>query len=215
MATVDIFGEPLTYSGKAPKPARLINSSCGTFNGVSDYIDTGVAFSPSGDYEVSGWFFSGSTVASIDTIFDGRDGGSDGVYIFQLANTLLGFYHNATTSVSLSTNIGDDKWHRFVANKTGSTLTLSLYDVAGNLEESDTATNATAIATTTSVKIGSNFGGSGNFFQGQLANIKAVDGTTTVFHYPMAEGAGLTAFDISGNGNHGVITATEAAFWAS
>lgn len=39
--TLDVLGNPLQYSGKAPANASLINSSCGTFDGVNDYVDIG------------------------------------------------------------------------------------------------------------------------------------------------------------------------------
>ena len=50
-------------------PNKVGYSEGAYFNGTTDYIDTGVAFSPSGDYEISGWFKATAT-AAYSGIFD-------------------------------------------------------------------------------------------------------------------------------------------------
>ena len=46
-------------------------------------------------------------------------------------------------------------------------------------------------------------------------DVKVYHNDALIIHYPLAEGAGLVAYDASGNDNHGTITATEVAFWAN
>lgn len=149
-------------------------------NGTSDYIDTNVVFSPSGDYEVSGWIKTSSTAAQF--VFDARDGVSDGIILNILATTgLLSFSHNSTT-ISSTLVVNDGNLYRFVASKSGSNLSLQIYDSSGVLNEAEIiGSDATAISVTTAAYIGSrNFSTPVNFYDGQIFNLTAIDGTTTV-----------------------------------
>lgn len=197
-STLDVFGVALTYSGKAPKDGRLVESHCGTFDGVADYIDTGVAFSPSGDYEISGWFKAEAT-ALTSIFYDGRDANGDGIEVSQVATTsIITFIHNSTSLDTISA-YDDGAWHRIVIGRTGTTLSLAIYDITGALEETIvTDTDATSIDTTANGIIGArSFSTKALFFEGQLANIKAIDADKTVLHYPLAEGAGLIAYNVA------------------
>ena len=48
--------------------------------------------------------------------------------------------------------------------------------------------------------------GSSGYFDGEYYSFKLTEGGNVKVHYPFAEGSGTTAYDISGNGNHGTIT---------
>lgn len=214
--TVDVLDNALAFLGKAPKDGRLVESHNSTLDGIGDFIDTGVAFSPSGDYEISGWFKANATASTL-TFIDTRDGSADGLQIQIKATTsVLRLLHNASDIETLSA-YDDGVWHKVVVSRIGSTISLAVYNISGALEETViTTTDATALNTTTNSIIGArSFISQVINWDGELIDIKAVDGSTTIFHYPLAESAGLVAYDKSGNDNHGAITATEGAFWAN
>jgi hypothetical protein len=159
-----------------------------SFNGSSDFIDTGVAFSPAGDYEVSGWF---STVSSATQyIFDGRDVFPDGVTLFLDTAGNVQYYHNATV-LETTGSYNDGLFYRFVASKSGSALSLKIYNTDGTLAETErTGTDATAISTTAISFIGMNTTVGKLRFAGSIYNLKAIDNGTTIID--MKDDSGFT-----------------------
>jgi hypothetical protein len=153
-----------------------------------------VAFSPSGDYEISGWFKLGSTDIAQD-IIDYRDSGGDGGILYIEATTSYFVFLHNSTSIKTTQAYDDDTWYRVVAGRTGSTLSLKIYNIEGTLAEAEiTDTDATAIDVTTEARIGArSFTSPLAFLNGSLANIVATDnGTTIISSINADETAGQT-----------------------
>ena len=206
-ATLDVFGEALTYTGKAPKDGRLVQSHCGTFDGVGDYIDTGVVITGN-DVEISGRFMTSASGLN-NTLIDGRDALSDGVFI-QL-NTSNQFEIRVNTGTYAHPNTyNDGLWHSYTVSYDGS-VAIAIVDGVEIINQAI----VTTINVTNSARIGVASYVPSLFFNGQQSDVSISLSGIVQAHYPLAEGAGLVAYDVSGNGNHGTITATEAAFWAN
>jgi len=106
----------------------------------------------------------------------------------------------------------DNEWHcvegRFVS-ETERELFVgddwdSLVSVAGGTGET-----AVPFFTPNSLSLGTNYDSSpGQFWDGELsdASVYSDAGVTLVAKYPLQEGSGTVAHDVSGNGNHGTIT---------
>jgi len=120
------------------------------------------------------------------------------------------------------------QWHNIsvVVNGTNAKMYLNGQSFGNEI----TMANAIDFDSATDVSFGSNFSKAGGFLNGQLTNTKifdvaltaaqiadlynnpekivptGVDDTALKLWLPMMEGAGTTAYDGSGNGNHGTIS---------
>ena len=188
--------------------AWYINSTeNGNFNAVIDYRHT----------------------SGIGVLLDHRLGGIGGA--LQTAEGNFAFDITSATS-SVSGDVFDGKWHHvvFVADRSTSDTRITFY-IDGQLHYYDVSTNTqtSTIEDGQSLYLGGQ-NGSGSFFDGQLSGLKIFNTALTAAQVadlynnpekvvptgvadsalklwlPMMEGAGTTAYDGSGNGNHGTIS---------
>lgn len=205
--TLDIFGSPLTYTGKAPKPARLVKSHCLTLNGVDEY---GVF----NDVELTTFDISArikTSSATIQQIF--ADDGSENNQFRINADGNFRVITLATVGLDESTtgvNVADGEWHKVRFTNDGTTLKIYVDD---NEELSVGGDNSTFNLN----EFGTRNTGGNDLFTGEMCDLVIKDNVdgTILLHYPLAEGNGLTAYDASGNDNHGTITGNLTNIWGS
>jgi hypothetical protein len=166
--------------------------------------------------------------SGIGVLIDHRLGGIGGA--LQTAEGNFAFDVTSATS-SVSGDVFDGKWHHvvFVADRSTSNTRVTFY-IDGQLHYYDVNTNAQ----TSTIEDGQQmyFGGQGGtqYVDASLSSLKAfnvaltaaqvsdlynnpekivptgVADSTLKLYLPMMEGAGTTAYDGSGNGNHGTIS---------
>ena len=203
---VDKYNRAELYSGKALD-----------FDGVNDYVD------------LDGFTMAGN-VATI--VFQAKF--SNGAYLFDINNQRFVVLNDTTNGLSVynsnawsyygETIRGDIGFYAIVSD--GTTQRAYYNGVQLGNDATITALDWDSI---TEMALGSNNNGTGNFFDGQIAGFKifntALTATQVADLYnnpekivptgvsdsalklwlPMQEGAGTTAYDGSGNGNHGTI----------
>ena len=213
----------LRYSGIVPANAKLINSNCGTFDGVNDIIEVGDLSA-----DVNTWTTSYIHLRfkhpsdSLTILFSCKHSGSDDLRV-QLndAGTLSVITDDYTHVVGgtieyiTTTKLYDDnEWHEmtFVHDNAAGTLNLTVdtevvSEVAGNWQYSS-ADGATTV--------GGRTGGT-YFMQGQLCDVQfGKSSTDLILDFPLSEGSGTTVYDISPGNNDSTVTgATSAEFWAT
>ena len=229
--TNDIFGNPLQYSGSVyPRRPEYRNSYAASFDGVDDKIlIDGTSYASKTKGKITGYFkTTASGVGTICAFTDESDTASDLRILINSGRMMLGIRNNSSNSLNASTvsTFNDGAWHSFVVSCTDSGITLT---VDGDVQAVTYAVgNAATVKWINDVDDVDMFAigvrqesSPDHYFNGEIAGITLFDedGTTIIAQYPLTEGAGDTAHDISGNGNHGTInnasTATEGAgFWA-
>lgn len=173
----DIFGNVLDYSNRVKYDFDLKSSNCLTFDGVDDYVICGNLGSVT---EVS--FYVQSVVDNQEIMtLDGANSGR--IYV---TGDVLSFGGSLT-----STAITVD----------GVSKTASEAGVLINDNEWHLVVCAVSSFTADDVQLGRDASNYGNI---RLANVKFNSGALA--EYPLAEGAGSTVYDISGNDNHGTMT---------
>ena len=209
--TKDVFGNPLEYTGIAPRDAKLIESNCGTFDATNDYIDTGISFNATSSYDIRCRFVR-SGISSSEYIFSGNDATTDGLSILMMSDGTINIRHNVGSSSGQTVNsYADGQPHELRAQWDGSEITLTV--------DSEVITNSRtgAISTTLNLVLGARiFSGVNNVFGGSLFDYQVSANGSELFYYPLAEGSGTAIYDVSGNDNHGTATnITESSFWGS
>lgn len=113
----------------------------------------------------------------------------------------------ANTSYTSTSAIPLNEWSRVVCERSGSNLIYSAYELDGTQRFTETVSaESTAFANDELVFLGVS---SGRHFNGLVSDIKVGNSSTDLLcHYPLAEGSGTKAYDVSGKGNHGTITGT-------
>ena len=226
--TNDIDGNPLQYSGSVyPRRPEYRNSYAASFDGVDDYISlhgTGAVISSTMSF--GGMFkLSASLVGLVSKGLNNQWG------LFIASPSLLTLRVIAGTDVSytIPAELRTGLQHVYaVVDGTSGYLYINGVEVANG------TVNAMPAATSDLVQVGKL--GSVYPFNGDASNVRVYESALSasdvlslsrseditpqpVIHLPITEGAGDTAHDISGNGNHGTInnasTGTEGAgFWA-
>jgi hypothetical protein len=222
------YNRAALYSGKAldfdgvnddinVTPAPIGAESAVSFSG---YLKTTQSFS-----SVKG-IISKGTNGFGDFVIAGR--GTDKLGVYFQTNSASGGYHLSTTSIN------DGEWYFFTVTWENSSDNLKIY-INGSLENTQTIAGDSVKNTDTKLAIGA-FSNDSNYFDGELANVKIFNTALTAAQVadlylnpekivpdgvadsalklwlPMMEGAGTTAYDGSGNGNHGTIS---GATWVS
>jgi hypothetical protein len=217
--------KPLNPRGQDASPkgynrAKLFSGKALDFDGVNDLVTGTASVLPTGANPFTTCFYFNKD-ADGEAVFWGTrsTNQSNGVGLFSGNKVVHFFYGNDLNS---SSNIESEKWY-FVAVTFDGT-TRSIY-INGQFDISDTPTGVNV--TGTDYKLG--YGGA-YYHNGRLANTKVfnvaltaaqvadlynnpekvvptgVDNTALKLWLPMQEGAGTTAYDGSGNGNHGTIS---------
>lgn len=196
---------------------------CYDFDGTNDYVTTGVPSNFANDYVIFVEFkadtVSGTNVnvaqrlVQISNVTASRHGmGIDDSKLVMFYNTGI-FTITTGTAITASTN------HKACIRSSGTSLQLYLN---GTLVETVTSTVLSPNSAT--AKLGAAPNGNDLHYDGKMWNVQFYDAPLTqaqceqlttdgnivnsasiYAHYPLQEESGTTAFDISGNDNHGTI----------
>jgi hypothetical protein len=220
--------KPLNPRGNDQSPlafnrAKLYSGKALDFDGVNDSIDIS-NFSLNG-YTAFSVCFHKTDDFNNGMIFSSADTISDGVNIYQISPGYFRARLNGVNAVDTTLKVSDiDGFFVFTYDGTNA----KWYYQAQNID-SGTTSQTFSIANTTST-IGRQSFASVQYLSGQIAGFKifntdltaaqvadlynnpekivptGVDNTALKLWLPMMEGAGTTAYDGSGNGNHGTIS---------
>jgi hypothetical protein len=208
-------------SPKGYNRAALYSGKALDFDGVNDDISGSNSFSET-THSISAYIQT-SSASAYKSIFEFRDSGADGGVIWVLPGNNLVYQINGVSTTNF--NVNADEWYHVVGTYDGTNQ--SIY-INGNLWE--TKTNSGSVLVSANWKIGSrSFSTGSNWFDGMIGGVKLFNTALTTAQVadlylnpekivpdgvadsalklwlPMMEGAGTTAYDGSGNGNHGTI----------
>lgn len=238
--TKDVLGATLEFSGKAPQDAALIDSHCGTFDGTDDSVVVGdVLDLGTNDKSVSVRVNSTTTSGSYETPLYGKNNNSGNdrwmLYIHQAKAHLLLIIDGANYSFSGTSTINDGEWHTITATIDRSDVAKIYVDGVLEGTSSDISSKENHdCSNAIDLRMARD---SSSFLNGSMCDVRdyqavlSADNTLNIHDntqgvapgynnlqgcWPLAEGAGVFAYDTSGNGNHGTITdATLSTFWGS
>ena len=204
--------------------AKLYSGKALDFDGVNDSVSTPNLPMQSSNTWTIVMNINITQSASTKYIFDGREAGADGFGLYILDNTTrFNYYSNGTDNLT-TYNFPSSEWFNLAIVRDGADV--HFYSNGVFVE---TITHTTTYDVTGNFYIGQRFSGI-QFLDGQMSGFKAfdvaltaaqvadlynnpelvvptgVDNTALKLWLPMMEGAGTTAYDGSGNGNHGTIS---------
>lgn len=201
--TLDVLGASLDYTGKCPRNAQLIQSHCATLDKTNDFVDCGDL--SASVKSIAFWIKPDSVTATTDYVIDLN--GTDYITIVNGTVTINGFAA-ATTAT-------------YVDGAAASTVTVAWHHVVITSDTGFSASDCDIGRLEGTGFLGGSIAGV-RLFSDELTAAEALseynrEGTTLdnqIAYWPMAEGAGSTHYDVSGNDNHGTITGhTEADYW--
>jgi len=209
-------------SPKGYNRAALYSGKALDFDGVNDYVDLD-GFTLSGTTATFSFAFNSDDLSVLRYFFDA----SDTRFIIGSGNTAnyLTLY-TPTSSFQDIAEVQTGEWYKLDISINGTSAACYLNGVLVNT----LTIGAIDLSAATLAKFGSARNGAGLFYNGQASNFKifntaltaaqvadlynnpekvvptGVDNTALKLWLPMQEGAGTTAYDGSGNGNHGTIS---------
>ena len=153
--------------GDPPNFGTVKSGRALAFDGVVDYLTTGVTFSET-SHTIALWVYMNNS-GTDNNIIDIRDANDDGILIQQLSDEKVRYHINddiLTTTSAYTTN-----WVRIVCTYDGTTQKLY---ANGNLDASGAITET--VATTANIFIGArSFTSRTNFFDGNLSDVQFWD----------------------------------------
>lgn len=222
----DVLGNPLDYVGEAPANASLVNSNCGTFDGTNDYVNTNL----NPDYSDVRLRYRAQYKTSSTSVVLSQGGFSVAIggWLINVNGNVAKKLTTGNSAVAVSNeSLGDGEWHEvdieFTVNNDSNPATIHSafvdgVDITANYTESPGAGSWNYDTTTDLVISGRDGGSEGPYFDGNIAyvNLYNVTADEDVFSYVFSEGGGITIYDITGNGNHGIANnITESSFWGT
>ena len=213
---VDSYNRAELYSGKALD-----------FDGVNDYVDVPYldSLANTGVSSTFSFYFNVDTITGSIVFAEQRKAASKRYVVwYDHANTRLQLYLNSVSSVINFPLTETNQWFYFTGVVDGSTAKMY---INGELIGS---TSYAPFESNVDFYLGTYDGASGYFYNGKMSNAKifntaltatqvadlynnpekvvptGVANTALKLFLPMQEGAGTTAYDGSGNGNHGTIS---------
>jgi hypothetical protein len=199
------------------------------FDGVNDYVDGGTLDITGYTQMSMSFYFKAHSTTSDWRLISIRYIGSDDIRIFHATSIgagKLSFALDDGTPVTFSEDFETNEWYHVVMTHDGTTLKAYFNGVLVQSAASDfnySGTNGLFY-------IGRYTGGTFSYYDGEFANYKLFNTALTAAQVadlynnpekivptgvsndalklwlPMMEGAGTTAYDGSGNGNHGTIS---------
>lgn len=211
----DIFGNTLQYSGKVPMNGQAVNSPCGDFDGVDDYINAPVSGTASFPFELSFSAVSATDRAAMSLCSSSSSSKYFAVQVNETGRIVVQRRNATSQTNTIETSNPDLRNVRVVFH---SSTSFSVY------ADEELITTETGLP---SVSLDSGFDtvaigvlrvvSPTSFFDGIIYNTKYVIGSDTEGYWPISERSGATVHDVSGNGNHGTImnatTTTDTGFW--
>jgi hypothetical protein len=228
-ASTDKTNKPLIPRGVDDRPvdkynrAALYSGKALDFDGVNDSIDIS-DFSLNGYTAFSICFYKLTDTSASRWVFGNSDSISDGINVYQNADGTIRSRINALNFDTTNNHFKTNGFFVFTYNGTKGDWFVN------GQSESTTTQSAQTLSITSGAKIAVPSYTTGSYYDGQIANFKifntaltaaqvadlynnpekvvptGVDNTALKLWLPMQEGAGTTAYDGSGNGNHGTIS---------
>ncbi|ETR73993.1 MAG: hypothetical protein OMM_00562 [Candidatus Magnetoglobus multicellularis str. Araruama] len=212
---------------------HLSNSNCATFDGFDDYITVG---NPSElqlttGATLTGWVNTAS--ANMRTISK-DDGSTNRCYLVQITSAgkvEFGIFKSGSFfSIESNTSVNDGSDHHYACVNDGTDLKVY---IDGVLDNTASGSGGTIDNDAADFEIG-RVGTPTEYFNGTQFDLRVyntglsasdidqiykntfTDTANLAGYWPLSEGAGVVAYDASGNGNHGTIkNATLPTFWGS
>ena len=234
--TKDVLGNALNYSGRVKYNAELVNSNCATFDGTDDYISYGAPLVATANALTFNCKFNASAVQG--KILEQSNGSIRNFYYGVVSSKFFvwagldgsNYTYNYVDEVLI---VDGSKWYDVTASidYTGASGVFRVW--IDGVEKSLTEATVGSIdggfsGSSYEFAIGREGSSATNYFEGSISDVKIYnaiktdaeikDGETDdlLLAVPLSEGAGISAYDVSGNDNHGIITnATLATFWGT
>ena len=220
----------LQYTGRVPNNVDLINSNCGTFDGINDEIDTGIASNSLNGSRTFAVRFSPNAVTGTDSlkyrlitqVFTTSSRLAMGIDDSKLAI----FFNDGGTNLEYGTTdlvIGEE--YTALVSYDWTTGYLALY-LNGVLEYSETLSATIGYSNEANIQIG-HLAGNRNY-SGKMYDVNIFDyGLTAeealawhnqeivgnVEQFPMAEGGGSALYGTVGGNVATISNIVEATFW--
>jgi hypothetical protein len=209
-------------SPKGFNRAKLYSGKALSFDGVNDYVDCGSIEVQSFSLITNVYF---DLLSNTDTLAGNWDSSNGFMLYKNSSNNMFVYINSAKVQTDISEYVGH--WTQFVATYDGTTAKLYANGVLINSEAYAATINYSSGST---FKVGAYGNTPGGLLNGDVAGTKifntaltaaqiadlynnpekivptGVDNTALKLWLPMQEGAGTTAYDGSGNGNHGTIS---------
>jgi len=226
--TTNLINKPFNPRAQDQSPlaynrAKLYSGKALDFDGVNDSIDIS-NFSLNGYTAFSICFYKLTDTTASRWVFGNSDSISDGINVYQNSDGTIRSRINALNFDTTNNHFKTNGFFVFTYNGTQG-------DWFVNGQSESTATQAAqTLSITSGAKIAVPSYTTGSYYDGQLSGFKifntaltaaqvadlynnpekvvptGVDNTALKLWLPMMEGAGTTAYDGSGNGNHGTIS---------
>ena len=219
--------KPINPRGNDQSPkgfnrAKLYSGKALSFDGVNDYVDCGSIEVQSFSLITNVYF---DLLSNTDTLAGNWDSSNGFMLYKNSSNNMFVYINSAKVQTDISEYVGH--WTQFVATYDGTTAKLYANGVLINSEAYAATINYSSGST---FKVGAYGNTPGGLLNGDVAGTKifntaltaaqiadlynnpekivptGVDNTALKLWLPMQEGAGTTAYDGSGNGNHGTIS---------
>ena len=230
-----LVNKPLNPRGNDQSPlaynrAKLFSGKALDFDGVNDKVDLPTL---SFDLYAFSFYYEGAINSGTGQfIFHTGDGTNDGVSIGSVTSLLTGetLTIGDNGNYTAITESFDDAIHFIVCTWNATENKYNFYLNAQKLSTINSGTDAPLISLSTAPAIGYRKAIGDMYLNGNISNVRAfntaltaaqvadlynnpekvvptgVDNTALKLWLPMQEGAGTTAYDGSGNGNHGTIS---------
>lgn len=226
--------KPINPRGNDQSPlafnrAKLYSGKALDFDGVNDYVDVGT-LDITGYTQMSVSFYMNVDTTTQDfRLISIRYSGADDIRIFHSASIgagVLNFSLDDGDVDNIGVNFETNQWYHVVMTHDGATLKAYFNGV----EQASTASTFDYANADGLFYVGRYTGGTVTYYDGEASNVKifntaltaaqvadlynnpekivptGVSNTALKLWLPMMEGAGTTAYDGSGNGNHGTIS---------
>lgn len=232
--TKDIIGNDLDYVGRVKYNTKLVNSHSADFDGSDDYVNCGTDSSLDliQNMTISAWFKADSAVpqyyvlAKVDDTEEGYniflDNGNimvvDGARVVK--DTGLDYTADEIVHIAIVFSADGTNFTAYKNGVAGSPVAMTAYSSQPTLNLFIGARKSSPSAIELNGKLWDVRVFNTGLTSEQVNQVynKSLDVATSNLAgwWPLAEGAGTTAYDISGNNNHGTITnATFPDFWAT
>lgn len=227
---LDATGGALDYTGKAPMDVPLEGSNCLTGDGTDDCVNSSTTVTAY-PYSMCAWVITSTSTGVVTFLGDSSvDNNYSRMYLSSGKISALSRSGIPQTEAISTTSVDDGIPHH-VAAVYASATSRKIY-VDGVLENTDTTSiTPTGIDVFEAFRSGDSTPAlyfTGQIFDARLYDVELTDDqVTSIFetgdtsvaadtHWPFAEDAGITAYDVSGNDNHGTLTNfTLAAAWGT
>jgi len=208
--TLDVLGNPLDYSGSAPRHARL-QSPCGTFDGTNDYATTGVTPPTTGSIEAVFYWNGGSGM-----ILGCNDASANRCYFgVNSSRIAAGIGSQSWNTIIGTTTLTAGVWYKAKVTWDGSTVELYLAEAGQSYGAPEySAAQSGSIPTSQPLFMGANSssGTPGNYFNGRLAEVSL----STTHRWVLCQNDGTTLHNVKTNADHAtLLNASLPSFWGN